>query len=670
MSKKEFAIVFGVTANLTCALANVVIGLKKYSPNLADEIVIYHDEISENDQKILNSILPCRFIKYEFPINDTSKFNEAYFNQFSKLAYSRYECFNLLKEYNKVLWLDVDILIQKDISGILDFCKNGFGIISGLSPDIKLIDQLFKPINGFDMNKKAYSSGTFIVQDNLPNYDKLTQWCYDKTCEYAEFLYLPDQAVLNFMIQKFNITPDEIDLPCYCCHPTDKKHKKAYILHSYRPEKFWNFYSIKEWNENYKYWLKRGGTPTKIKKADFLSLIVNKKWPDAPNPIRKPRQFFIFLYKKLIKNSCSMDAKSFNFLFIKSIAILFAVTMAFNIIIDPFYVFKTPLFTRINREKPELKRQERITKIIELKLSPKNINTVFVGASTVDMGINANYYSLKTGRTAKNIAIVGPDIIELINYLKIVHKIHPEIKTFILGLDFFAFNETPGNNIKFNESKYITLQELSEVLISLDSLKSSIETLKYNIYDYNIPIYTTFGTKVKLVDNDISKKFELILSSYINGNGYYKNYVISRKKLNYLKDFKKYCEDNNTKLIIFINPIHFSQFQAIKTASAWNQFKQWKKEISLISPYYDFSNLNTLSIEPIKPNMYSYFDPIHYNSSIGNKIIDKIVENKANFGNFITVSSVNRQNNELDKKYQGYSNENIKLINWVKSLKK
>lgn len=301
MIKKELAIVFGVTANLTFALANVILGLKKYSPNLANDIIVYHDEVSPHDKEILNSILPCNFIKYDFPIKDITKFNEAYFNQFTKLAYARYECFNLLNEYKKVLWLDVDILIQKDISGISEFCKNGFGIISGVTDNTKLKDQLFKPIEGFDLDKKTYGSGTFIVCDNLPNYENLTKWCYDKTLEYAEYLYLPDQAILNLMIQKFYINVQEIDLPKYCCHPTDKKHKDAIILHSYRPEKFWNFYNIKEWNENYKNWINMGGSPTKLKKADIITLLVNKKWPEAPRPIRKPRQFLLFLFKKLLK---------------------------------------------------------------------------------------------------------------------------------------------------------------------------------------------------------------------------------------------------------------------------------------------------------------------------------------------------------------------------------
>lgn len=299
MNKKNLAIVFGITSNLTFAMANVILGLKKYSSDLADDIIIYHDKICQKDQEILKSILPCKFIKYEFPIKDVSGFNEAYFKRFSELAYSRYECFSLLNEYQNVMWLDVDILLQRDISSLLSYAENGFGILAPLSKESKLRGQLFNAINDYDMNGKAYSSGTFIIRDNLKNYENMADWCYKKTLQYSEHLLLPDQAILNFLIQEFDIDVKQIELDKYCFHPRNKGYKEAYILHTYSCQKFWNFYSIKEWNKNYKDWVKMGGSPTKIKKADPLSLMVNKKWPEAPSPVRKPRHFVKFLYKTL-----------------------------------------------------------------------------------------------------------------------------------------------------------------------------------------------------------------------------------------------------------------------------------------------------------------------------------------------------------------------------------
>lgn len=293
--KKKLAIVFGATGNMSFAVASVLMDIKKHSPNLADDIIIYHNDITEKDKNLLKSIIPCILIDYEFPIKDTSKFNEAYFNQFTHLAYSRYECFNLLNQYKTVIWLDIDIMLQDDISGLLDYGKNGIGIL----PGGQLKEYIFKPIPEYDMDKLGYSTGTIVFTDKIPDYNNLTKWCYDKTYEYAEYLYLPDQAVFNFLLQKFDVEIEIIDLKKYCCNPREKNYQNAIIVHSYCPEKFWNFWNIKQWNQNYKEWLKIGGSRYKGKRANYLTVLTKKIMPEAPDPIRKTRQFVLYLINRL-----------------------------------------------------------------------------------------------------------------------------------------------------------------------------------------------------------------------------------------------------------------------------------------------------------------------------------------------------------------------------------
>ena len=307
MNKKEFAIVLGATSNMTFAVANVLIGLKKHSPNFNTDIIIFHNDISKEDKSLLNSIYLCKFIDYVFPLNDTSKFNEAYFNQFTKLAYSRYECFKMLDEYKNVLWLDIDVLIQQDISGIFDRCKSGIAFAKK-AYDFEIIKNLIKPIDEYNMNEGSFNSGVIVFKDNLPEYQKLTEWCYEKTLEYAEYLYLPDQAILNLMLQEFNLNADEFGFDYNFCilantiKQTKKESVNAKILHSACPEKFWNFWNFKEWNENYKTWLKMGGSPYTGRKASLLSFWIKLLLPEAPNFFRKPRQFVLYILNKIFKN--------------------------------------------------------------------------------------------------------------------------------------------------------------------------------------------------------------------------------------------------------------------------------------------------------------------------------------------------------------------------------
>ncbi len=93
-TKKEMAIVLGASGNMAFAIANVLMGLKKHSPNLADDIIIFQQDMSEKEMQLMQTILPCKFIEYKFK----EKMDDEYFGRFTPVAFSRYDCFDMLDE--------------------------------------------------------------------------------------------------------------------------------------------------------------------------------------------------------------------------------------------------------------------------------------------------------------------------------------------------------------------------------------------------------------------------------------------------------------------------------------------------------------------------------------------------------------------------------------------
>ena len=299
-NKKNMAIVLGASANWGFAVANVLMGIKKHSPNLADDIIIFHKDMPEKDMQLMQEIIPCKFIEYNFEIKDEKILETGYFDRFSPLAFSRYDCFKMLDEYKKVVWLDVDILIQKDITEMCEDSPTGIKFSQGYYPVWTVFTHKFE--SKYDLDKNYYDSGTFIIQDTIPNYRKITDWLYEKTFEYAELLHLPDQAILNIMFQEFNLDITRLNREVYVCHPTHENAKDAVIVHSYSCEKFWNYHNeFKEWNENNKRWIKMGGTPYKGRKAPWIHKQIRKIFPDAPNPLRQTGKFTKYILQKLKK---------------------------------------------------------------------------------------------------------------------------------------------------------------------------------------------------------------------------------------------------------------------------------------------------------------------------------------------------------------------------------
>lgn len=268
-NKKHCAVVMAITGNKTFSLANVLIGLMKHSPNFADDIIIYSNDISEKDKKVLKKIFPVKIKKYKFQL--LSKDNQIALDVFTSMAYARYECFKLLAQYENVVWLDTDILIRRDISGILHYAQQtGICLRGAISNSIKcnFIEGAEKLIN-MD-GGVCCNSGIFALNDKLPNYKEITKWCYEKTELLKDYLLAADQGIIGLIIPHFNLQFTILPIEYNVFTGYTYEVKNVVIEHAYGPEKYWNFFDDPEWDDNYIKWLSLGGSPCEDKKLRSL----------------------------------------------------------------------------------------------------------------------------------------------------------------------------------------------------------------------------------------------------------------------------------------------------------------------------------------------------------------------------------------------------------------
>jgi FkbM family methyltransferase len=273
-NKSGTAVVFSLTSNMTFALASVLMDLKEFSRGLANDIVVFHDGIKQRDRELLNSILPVKFTDYNFPIKDLSKFKKDTLDAFSTMVFAKFECFRLLNYYNHVIYLDYDQVIRADLSDLLVPCESGIRLIPSTT---SVVEGLFYPVDSYDMDIKSICSSIIVLHDNLKDYDELYSWCYRKTYEYAGYLHFPEQAIIDFMLQSFNIVPCPISSRTYCCHPRDVNDvKSAKVIHAYGQPKFWNGITIASWNNNYQKWIRMGGQKYKNARRSILKRGISK----------------------------------------------------------------------------------------------------------------------------------------------------------------------------------------------------------------------------------------------------------------------------------------------------------------------------------------------------------------------------------------------------------
>ena len=117
MKKKRNAIMIADTR--PALIGNLLVQLKETNDGLFDEAIIYYNELNEKDKKIMESLMPCRFIKFDYELPDNIKSLPA-FEKFSPLMFARYYMFDLLNEYE-------ELLKKKKINRITDTTHSDVG---------------------------------------------------------------------------------------------------------------------------------------------------------------------------------------------------------------------------------------------------------------------------------------------------------------------------------------------------------------------------------------------------------------------------------------------------------------------------------------------------------------------------------------------------------------
>lgn len=263
--KNKNAVIFACNeAYAFCTYVSLVTFFK-HSPVLAQQsdVYVYCYRVDAALRRIFEGVsAQVRVIEYDFPYPIAlSKQVVA----FSPASFARYEGFYLLDMYESVLYLDADVLVRKELKSLVEHVPGGIGM--SYDPAIKTVGQNFFHLPAVLKNPAArgFNSGCLVLTRALPNtgeFARLGDWCYQKTAEWAEDVFLPDQAVLNTAVEVFNwpITPLSWEFNCPASSSWLRL-KRASVIHSTGPRKFWCYYYFREWYGAYQQWNAQGGRP-------------------------------------------------------------------------------------------------------------------------------------------------------------------------------------------------------------------------------------------------------------------------------------------------------------------------------------------------------------------------------------------------------------------------
>lgn len=393
-------------------------------------------------------------------------------------------------------------------------------------------------------------------------------------------------------------------------------------------------------------------------------------------------------------------------LLISTVAIL-VILSAINLIVDPFGIYNVFISSGFNKIKPDMYKKARMSKAHSVyRMNP---DMIIAGTSRSEWGLKVNSPILKESAfRTYNLSLPGARIDESYKYIKFANR-NGSVKDVILGLDFFSFNGNKKDKPDFSDERLnstwsLWIESLT-LLVSVDTLVSSIQTLKGQKYSGNLQ----FDRNGQIDDRSISANFERstpydhlwsgvlsFLKRYLpNAEAKFSFSMGSLNTLETFKDILSYCRERRINLHPFISPIHAIRLETIRELGLWHKYEYWKRSLVRIleeerrvSPenrviLYDFSGYNEFTTEDIPSpknrnhKMNYFWNDNHYKSELGDIILGKIFSKieKADesipngFGIILDINSLEEHLLETRKKQAEFGAQHASALFQINKLK-
>lgn len=337
-----------------------------------------------------------------------------------------------------------------------------------------------------------------------------------------------------------------------------------------------------------------------------------------------------------------------RFLKIFGVVVLSQLTVVFtiNLLVDPYKIYRIINIEYFNQEKPLIEKQG-MRKVKSIDIEQGNYEILLLGTSRVQNGLNPRSQVFGSEKTY-NAGLPSAGIYELHQIIDFARtRKNSRLKTVILGLDFFSFNKKITVSGDFKESRFanknVFITSIPD-LLSLETLQSSIDTLKFNYRGNKANYYDDLGTRNRELPNLKHRElFRRILSQNMIYQSLYAGFELSDERLKDFNNLIEYCYKHNVELYLFISPVHAKQLETIRLMGLNPQFEEWKRDLVRIIAeqssknqdkppinLWDFSGYNTITMETVPPldseNQMEYFiESSHYKKIVGEKVLVKIL---------------------------------------------
>lgn len=318
----------------------------------------------------------------------------------------------------------------------------------------------------------------------------------------------------------------------------------------------------------------------------------------------------------------------------------------------------------------------------------KESNTAYTTRFKSNILVNGGFDTLLLGTS--RIGVMNPDVVNdyltchsfNLEYPSSITQIQKElflyannfnkIKNLVYGIDFMAFNKNRTIAHDFMEYYEVQNKIKKNRLIPNYDLYFNLETFFKSckviyksllnkegegaVYTQNgMRDYVDFIKELKENRLQLDKNIHSSIKSYFKSKtGQYKNYQFSYEYLENFKEILSYCKNNNIKVWVYIPPMYSQHFDAINEAGYFDEFELFKKELSKITEYTDFTGHNEIT-----NNKNNYWDSSHLRKEMTQIVMAKIFNDNTinvpkDFGVLVTKQNIDEHLQNLREQIQSY----------------
>jgi hypothetical protein len=364
----------------------------------------------------------------------------------------------------------------------------------------------------------------------------------------------------------------------------------------------------------------------------------------------------------------------FSLIAIASAMALCGLTIAFNLVVDPYGFYRPFESVLGDRARPAIYQRQRLAKAYDLRrIKPL---AIVLGTSRSHIALRMTHPGWGVPLEDRyNSAFDGATTREMYAYLMHAQAIRP-LRQVVLGLDTWHLNHWSAWSqrdfepaLLFEPGRPLHNAEVHAadvgVLISVDTTKASFDQLRLQLDDEQEPQW--FGPDGQRLGDVFFREVESDFSSapgayfrrvdrleitdmldtrpvQINGQSKFGPDASQRmlSSLDYVAKIVTFCRDQDIDLRIFVTPAHVHQLEILAALDGWTQLEQSKRDlVELLAddaakhpgarpfPLYDFSGYSSVTTEPVPPDtqpreMKFYWDSSHFKESVGDWVLDRL----------------------------------------------